>query len=147
MELRSKRMAPILRIAETKEREAAKLLAQAENQLQTVKAQIIELESYKQEYRIKLQQAGSQGMTGESLGAFRRFMENVDVVIARHHARLPAYQKQIDQALAAWQVVNIRYQALKKLVERYKHGEIAERDRAEQRELDDLVRRKPLGGK
>ena len=59
---RSKRLQPVQRITEAREKDAAKELGECQLQLLLQQQQLSELENYREEYRRHYQQSGSAGL-------------------------------------------------------------------------------------
>ena len=78
---KSKRLKPIAELNHNREQQAAKLFAMAQADLQQHTLQLEQLQQYRQEYKLKLQNHGQQGISAFQLQEFQRFISQLDKLI------------------------------------------------------------------
>lgn len=141
MPTRADRLAPVIDMAERAEREAAKMLGQGQTQLNQAEAKLGELEQYFGDYQQQWMRQGSQGVTGEWLMNYQRFLSQLESAIAQQRRSVAWHQNNIGKLRQEWQQRHARLEGLRKLVERYlKEARIAA-DKREQRLLDEFSQR------
>lgn len=136
---RSKRMQPVLRIAEMREQDAAKELGNAQRMLQEQEDRLTELRAYQAEYARNFQVQGSAGISAARFQEFHRFMASLNQaieqqqVVVQNAARACAQKKQL------WQQAYGKSKSLDKVVERYCEQEQYEQGQREQKAADEMA--------
>lgn len=132
---KSKRMKPVVRIAETHEQDAAREMGKCRENLDFQIKRLEELESYRGEYSNRL--VGTSGLDALKLQEFQLFMSKLDEAIRQQKIIVEEAGKQCDVSRGNWIDKRTRTQALNKVVERYQAEETREQLRREQREQDE----------
>ena len=138
---RSQRMKPIVEVAESREREAARQLGIARQQLQRHEQQLQELMGYREEYAKRFEQTASGGINTASLLGYRRFLSQLNDAIEQQHGRIERARADVQRRIEVWREKRGRLQAMEKVTERYRAEEFAAEERAEQLESDERGQR------
>lgn len=139
---RSGRLKPIVKIAESHEKEAARLLGAQQHLLDQHETRLGELLSWRKEYRDQFQQAGKEGIKASKMHDYQSFLHRLDFTITQQRQMIEQAILGYEQQKQNWQGKRSRTQALDKTVERFKKQEQHEADRKEQKELDEHAQRR-----
>lgn len=138
---RSKRMQPMVRMAEHREREAARVLGESRRHLEHHEGRLAELIAYRDEYTDRYRDCSGGGMGAMRLNEYRVFLERLNQAIEQQREAVEQARIDCEQRRQGWLASRTRTQALGKAVERFHQEERRERGRREQREQDDRVQR------
>jgi len=134
---KSERLKPVVRVAESRERDAAKALGDCQRVLSEREVSLSELLSYRDEYRRRFQEAGSGGLNGSSLQDYRSFLNRLDGAIRQQRHLTEAARCAYEQQKRIWHEKWNRTKVLDKVVDRYRQQEAHMEARREQGEHDD----------
>ncbi|PLP93209.1 flagella biosynthesis chaperone FliJ [Pseudomonas sp. FFUP_PS_473] len=140
---RAARLAPVVEMAENNERQAAQRLGQFQQQVNMAQAKLAELDRFREEYQQQWLQRGGQGVTGNWLMGYQRFLSQLDAAMAQQHQSLTWHKSNLNNARATWQQAYARVEGLRKLVQRYIDEARMVEDKREQKLLDELSQRLP----
>ena len=143
---RSKRLQPVLRIAELDVDKAAKALMYMQQKLSAESGKLQQLQQYLLECRSNMVSSGKQGMSAQQLMIFTQFTQKVDVAILQQQEQIALVTQQVTQVKAYWQQQDIRYRSLEKMVEKIETEEKAAQGRQEQKNHDEYARRSGARG-
>ncbi len=138
---RSKRLQPVQRVTEAREKDAAQALGDAQQQLQHLRQQLKELEHYREEYRNQYLQSGSTGFSAQKLQQMQGFLASLDKAIQQQHQNITQAELLCEQKKQLWHQARGRTQALEKVAERYLDEERQQQNRREQKENDEFASR------
>ena len=138
---RAKRLQPVVDMAEKAEREAARALAHAQSQVQQAEVKLRELEHFRSDYQQQWITQGSQGVSGQWLMNYQRFLSQLESAIGQQLQSLDWHRANAEKVRAIWQQRYARLQGLKKLVQRYIDEARLAQDKHEQKLLDELAQR------
>lgn len=138
---RAQRLAPVIEMAERAERDAIHQLARCQAQVTQAEVKLGDLERYRSDYQQQWIQQGSQGVSGQWLMNYQRFLSQLETAIGQQNQTLEWHRKNLQKAQAAWQQCHARLEGLRKLVQRYLEEARAADDRREQKLLDELAQR------
>ncbi len=141
MRKKIQRLLPVVQMAEDAEREAAARLAKAQQQLQQAQQQLEGLEQYRNDYQQQWVQQGQQGVTGEWLMNYQRFLSQLEVAIEQQRNNLRWHNTNVDKLRQMWQQTYARLEGLKKLIEKYRTQIQQIADKCEQKEMDEFAQR------
>jgi flagellar FliJ protein len=139
---RSERMQPVVQVAETREREAAKALGACQQQLHAHQNRLAQLQGYRMEYLERFQAAGQGGMSGAQLREWQQFLANLDQAIDQQRRQVELTGRQCDQVRLAWLRVRSKQKAVEKVVDRFRTEEIHAAAKREQKDNDEIAQRK-----
>lgn len=138
---RAARLAPVIEMAERAERDAARLLGQAQTQLTQAEGKLAELEQYFRDYQQQWMQQGSQGVSGQWLMNYQRFLAQLETAVGQQQQSLEWHRANLEKVRAVWQQRYARLEGLRKLVQRYIDEARLAEDKREQKLLDELAQR------
>lgn len=134
---RSKRMNPVVKVAEHREKDAARRLGQTQERLQQQQARLQELVGYRDEYNLKFQQTCGAGVDVKQLQEYRMFLSRLNDAIAQQHRTIASAEREVEQARAGWLRTRSRSQALDKVRDRFIDAERRDAERREQADSDE----------
>jgi flagellar FliJ protein len=138
---RAARLAPVIEMAEKAEQEAARLLAQGQTQLSQAEAKLGELEQYYSDYQQQWIQQGSQGVSGQWLMNYQRFLSQLESAIGQQQRSVNWYRDNLQKLRQQWHQRHVRVEGLSKLVESYQKEARIAADKREQKLLDEYAQR------
>ncbi|MDH4562687.1 flagellar export protein FliJ [Pseudomonas sp. BN411] len=142
---RAARLAPVVEMAARAEREAARMLGRCQAQATQAEMKLGELERYRSDYQQQWIEEGRRGVSGQWLMNYQRFLSQLESAIGQQLQSVNWHRDNLDKARAAWQQRYARLEGLRKLVQRYLDEARAAEDKREQKLLDELVQRLPVG--
>lgn len=134
---RSKRMKPVVKVAEGREQAAARVMGEAQRRLSEQEQKLEELISYRAQYTEQFQISGGAGLGAARLQDYRVFLSRLNQAIEQQHQRIEHCQQDCERQRSHWMATRTRSQALDKVVERYQREERRADDRREQRDSDE----------
>ena len=138
---RAARLAPVIDMAERAEREAAQVLGRCQQQLQQAQGKLGELERYRGDYQQQWINQGQQGVSGQWLMNYQRFLTQLESAIGQQRQTLLWHQDNLRKARELWQQRYARLEGLRKLVQRYLLEARQAEDKREQKLLDEFAQR------
>lgn len=136
---RSKRMQPVLRIAEMREQAAVKELGNAQRYLKEQEDRLAELQGYQAEYARNFQDLGSKGISAARFQELQRFMANLTQAIEQQQQMVHNAARACVQKKQLWQQAYGKSKSLDKVVERYSEQELYEQGQREQKAADEMA--------
>jgi flagellar FliJ protein len=133
----SKRLKPVQRVAETRERTAAKELGDSRRHMRAQEERLDELHRYHREYLERFHVSAQSGMTATQLQEYRAFLTKLERAIREQESVVAESRNQCSQHQENWQQKHVRTQALGKVMERYQREERKQEDVREQKESDE----------
>jgi flagellar FliJ protein len=140
---RASRLAPVVEMAEKVERAAVQRLGHFQGQVRLAEAKLAELDRFRSDYQQQWITNGSQGVSGQWLMNYQRFLNQLETAVAQQRKSLAWHENNLVTARTAWQQAYARVEGLRKLVQRYIDEARALEDKREQRLLDELSQRLP----
>lgn len=138
---KSQRLEPVVKVAESREQQAARALGQAQAQLAQAEQRQAELEGYKEEYLRRFHTAGSRGMSAAQMEDYRRFLGKLDAAIAQQQQVVAQAAGIVETQRHQWFERRGKTRALDKVVSRYQADERRQEAQQEQGELDERAQR------
>ena len=138
---KSKRMQPVAKVAEQRERQAAVEMAEFRRFLDAQQTRLDELNNYRNDYARTFEQAGRGGMDAARMADYRRILARLNDAIVYQEQRLASLHNDYEQVRRRWTDTRTRAAALDKVMERYREEERREGDRREQGESDERAQR------
>lgn len=136
---KSKRIQPLVKLAEQDEQRKAMTLREQQHKLQQEQDRLAAMHNYKREYRQGIDNEAQQGINAQRMFHLIRFTEQLDRLVLKQHQVISECERVLAQRMAAWQQANGRYQALKNASHRLRQAELALAAKQEQNEIDELV--------
>ncbi len=140
--VRSERMRPVARLAETKESEAAKALADATARLAEQQQRLDDLTAYRDEYTARFKETSGLGVSAARFQQFQRFLASLGEAIEQQRRVVDSARRLLEERRRLWQGARSKTKALESVVEKYQQEEALAAGRKEQKEIDDLVQAK-----
>lgn len=134
---KSKRLQPVIKIASAREDEAARELVEYRKVVDQHEAKLIELRHYHEEYTLRLNESGRNGMHIARINDYRSFIERLRVAIKQQEVVLVECRQQLDELNRAWLQTRARHKALDKVSDRYQHQELQAQEKRAQAESDE----------
>ncbi|GAB6389696.1 flagellar export protein FliJ [Stutzerimonas marianensis] len=128
-------------MAERAERDAARLFGQGQTQVAQAEAKLEELRQYFSDYQQQWLNQGSQGVSGQWLVNYQRFLSQLESAIAQQQRSLDWHRNNLDKLREQWQQRRARLDGLRKLVDRYLQEARTAADKREQKLLDEFSQR------
>ena len=138
----SKRFKPVLRVAESHERNAACQLGDSQRYMQEQEAKLEELRQYHDEYIERFNTASRNGINAAQLREYQAFLAKLDLAIKEQEAIVLAGDKNRTVKKEAWQQKHIRSKVLDKVMQRYQDEEKRTQEKREQKEADEKSQRR-----
>ena len=138
---KSKRLEPVSRVAENRERQAAIEMAEFRRFLDTQQTRLDDLNRYRADYARQFESAGRQGLDAARAGDYRRILAQLGEAIAWQERRLAGLRQDYEQIRRRWTDSHTRSAALEKVMARYRAEERRDADRREQGVLDECGQR------
>ncbi len=135
---RSQRMQILLTLAKRSEDDAAKKLAQMQNQIQQADEQLTQIEDYNQAYKLEIQ-SKTTGLSGRDMMSDRSFLERLGSAVKEQQERLRQMREHLNNLRQAWQIKHHYSQSIKDLIERIQHAENAALEKKLQSQLDEMA--------
>lgn len=135
--VKSKRIEPIADLARNSEREAARALGRALQQLDQQQAQLQQLFGYKAEYQRRLNDSASQGMNAQALNEYREFIGKLSLAIEQQEQGVARARQELEKKKQFWFAKRGRSKALDAVLDRYIKHERRALEKKEQRDHDD----------
>lgn len=138
---RSKRMQPLVRVAEDRERSAARALGEAQHRLAQNETKLAELIAYREQYSRGFESAGGGGLGARRVHEYRVFLARLGAAITQQSEIVENSRRDCESKRQHWLGIRTRAQALDKVTERYRQVERKMEERREQLDLDEGVLR------
>lgn len=138
---RADRLAPVIEMAQKAERDAARMLGQGQMQLSQAEAKLGELEQYFSDYQQQWLRQGSQGVSGQWLMNYQRFLSQLESAIGQQQRSVAWHRDNLVKLRSQWQQRHARLEGLSKLVESYLREARVAADKREQKLLDEFSQR------
>jgi flagellar FliJ protein len=132
-------------VAQSRERDAARVLADAQRLVQERERKLAELRAYREEYRAGFKRSGGVGASALSLRGFHEFLHRLDRAVEQQEQLVIAAQRELDQRKQLWLEKHFRTKALDHVRERYRTQEQREVARIEQKDADERAQRARSG--
>lgn len=138
---RSERLKPVVKIVESRERDAARVLGHYQQALNQRRGKLAELESFRNEYSDRFQSAGAQGLGASQVRGFHTFLSNLTAAIQHEQQQVARALQEYEMSKQQWMTTHTKTRALDKVVDRYKKEENRVEQQREQGESDERALR------
>ncbi len=136
---KSKRLQPVLQLADRNKKMAEQALANARQQLAGEQQKLVQLDDYLSEYQNNLRQQQASGAQVIALLRGQEFMTRLQDARLQQQQQINLSEQMLAKATALWRAANARYKAMESLIERSVQQEQQAEDKQLQREIDELV--------
>lgn len=134
----SERLKPVRRVAETRERNAAKMFGDAQRILKDQESKLEQLKIFRKEYRDRFESAMRTGMSAMQLQEFQSFLSKLEKAIDQQQAIVEDSRQDSSAKKSAWQKKHTRTQAIGKAIERFQKVEVCAEEKKDQKESDEF---------
>jgi flagellar FliJ protein len=134
---RSKRLTPVVELAEKATEEALQQLGLANADWQRDKQQLDDLIRYKGEYLARFRQGDPLTMSAQKMLDLRAFLVQLDQAIAAQEAQVANSYKRVEYHQVLWKQKHTKEQAMHTLVGRYHAEELQQELKQELRDNDE----------
>lgn len=138
---RSKRLKPVVRVAEGREQQAARALGAAQVRLGQAQQQLAELQHYRDDYWQRFQQAGATGMGAAQLEDYQQFLHKLAQAIEQQGQQIVQATQEVGAKRALWFASRGKVRMLDTVIARYQAVEEQQLARQEQQEQDERSQR------
>ncbi len=140
---RSRRLEPVVKVAENREQQAARSLGDAQSALNQAQQRLDELENYRKEYIQRFHTTGAMGMSAVQMGDYRLFLSNLSRAIEQQAGLVKQAAVAVEQQRQQWFARRGKVKMLGNVVSRFQTEEQRVADRKEQLEQDERSQRMP----
>lgn len=137
---KSERLQPIVKVSASRERVAARKLAEAMCRHREAEERLKELQRYRDEYEQLFQRDPHKGVGAEKLCDYRAFVAQLNKAIGYQQHKVNEAASSCDEARGAWLATRTRCRALDKVVDHHRRAERQDESRREQRDTDEQAR-------
>lgn len=136
---KSKRLQPVLKLAERNRQMAEQALGQAQRQLSEELQKLEQLQNYQRDYEQQAREQQARGAQPGQLVRLQEFMSKMQGALQQQMEQVVISQQMMNQAKGLWQVAQGRYQAMDSLIDRHKVTEAQLEDKKLQQAIDELM--------
>jgi flagellar FliJ protein len=133
----SQRMQPVSRVAQSRERDAARRMGKDMHQVEQQQQQLDQLIAYREQYIASYQTAGKAGFTVTQMREYQIFISRLNDAIAQQRQQLIACRQTSEKSSSSWRDSRSHSKKIDKVVEQRICNEQREQRGREQREQDD----------
>jgi flagellar FliJ protein len=141
IEKKSKRMQPILRVAESRQQQAAAAVGEAQSHLNMQQARLEELQNYYAEYVANMQQQMRVGAPITKVQGFKGFLVKLDQAIEQQKQSVQAAHQQLQQRKQVWMASRGQVKMYNNVISRFRAKELQAAEHREQKETDERAQR------
>ena len=134
----SRRLKPIKKLADNKEKTAAKNLGKSVAQRKQNLDKLNQLVNYRREYVSSMTIKTQQGMTGDKLHQYHHFLTKLDTAIEHQKVLLEQSEIELSKSRTDWQSDNSRANAIDKAIKNLKNKEAKAGEKKESNQIDEL---------
>jgi len=141
-----------VRVAQSREDEAAKALAESQQRLIEQQNRLGQLLLFRGEYASQFQSEGSGGISARRFQDYAAFLNNLDQGITQSQQQMERLQRELQRKREDWTQTHAKTKALEEVMERDRQVESQRENRREQRDSDErnlrgasVGRRSPAG--
>ncbi|WP_181919392.1 flagellar export protein FliJ [Alkalilimnicola ehrlichii] len=130
-------MEPVKRLANEHADRAAKQFSQQRQQLDEQQQRLAQLESFRQEYRGRLQANARGGIDPFRLQDYNAFIARIDAAVVQQKEAVVRSEYDVERSRSQWLEVLSRSRAIDKFVDRARADEVKQVEQREQRRQDE----------
>lgn len=134
---KSERLKPVTHLAETRERDAARLMGEQQQHLDQQYRKLDELRGYRAEYAQRMQSAGTNGIGAGQMVEYGNFLRRLDEAARFQQQKIEESKRLLEIRSREWRALRTKTEALNKVVSRFHAEEQRLEDRREQNENDE----------
>jgi flagellar FliJ protein len=135
----SKRIEPVKKVVQQRERKAADALNKAQQSFGQAQQKLNELVQYRIDYIAEFQYRAQKGISGSQLQHYKLFLAQLDKAIAMQQQQINQLQMAVQQQRKEWQSTNQRSQAINQYQAKMRNQEQQEHEKKASRQLEDDI--------
>lgn len=143
---RSKRLMPVLELAESKERQTARILGESRQKLEAAQRNLGSLISFRDNYSAQFQRSGNAGLASRQLIEYRIFLAKINTAIADQEKAVHTAQIELRRREGEWEAARKHSRGIKKLFEQTLREERRSDEKKQQAEQDERAGRRSNSG-
>ncbi|MBS1211512.1 MAG: flagellar export protein FliJ [Proteobacteria bacterium] len=144
---RLKRIAPIVELAENKEKQAVQAYGIGQRKLDEARNALNSLRSFRENYAALFSQSGNKGLSVRQLNEYRAFLAKINVAIAEQERVVQTAEGELQAAKRAWEDAHSHTLGMQRVVEKLQTEEAKREQKREQLEQDERAGRRGAGAK
>ena len=126
-----------VQVAQSREEEAAKWLAEAQQRLAEQENRLQQLTLFRGEYANQFQQEGGSGISARRFQDYAAFLNNLDQGVAQSRRQLERLQQELQRKRQDWVQTHAKTKALEEVLARDRKARSRREDQREQRDSDE----------
>jgi len=134
---KTKRLAPVIRMAHHFELEAAQLLARYRQEHEHNEKKLAELVGFYEDYIARLSATGHTGASMRTINEYRRFLARLHEAVKQQRQLVRESAEQLEEVSRNWQERNTERRALDKAIDRFEQHECRRERRHDQSASDE----------
>jgi len=138
---RTKKLEPVVKHVDQHEQAALQAVAFSQQQLKMQQDRLQQLKDYKKEYSDQKSGSSPVAFTAVQFQEFNRFITQLDETIKQQQQIIEMASREVEVKQKAWKVKRSRSEAMHKVVDRIKAGEIQQEYKSEQKFMDEIAMR------
>lgn len=142
---RSERMGPVQKVLGGVERDRAREMGSAQQNLAAAESRLQELQQYHSDYLNSFQQTAMAGRNVMALRDFQAFLARLEDAIRQQQQIVAQARQTVAGSTKLWQTAAQRVKAVDSVVDKWQGDERRREDRLEQKDTDERAQRKPRG--
>lgn len=139
------RLKAAAQVAQSREQEAVKALAEFQQRLAEQQNRLQQLLLFRGEYANQFQHEGSSGISARRFQDYAAFLNNLDQGIVQSRQQLAWLRQELQSKQRAWVQTHAKTKALEEVIERDRKAQLRHEDQREQRDSDERNLRAPSG--
>ena len=139
---RSERMAPVQKVLGSSERDRARDLGSAQQQLSVAEAKLRDLQQYYEDYQKGFQDSARAGQNALRLRDYQLFLARLETAVNQQQQVVAQARAGVAGCTQRWQSAAQRVKAVDSVVGKWQQDEQRRVDRLEQKETDERAARR-----
>lgn len=135
---RQKRFDLLIRIAEERDRDAARALRNRRRVLEDARAKLEDLSRYRTDYGTALANTGGEGL-GIQVQEYLRFLSRLNKAIVEQQRSVEQHSHALEMAVQRWQATQKEVAVLAKVRDKARIADRKETERREQKLIDEMA--------
>lgn len=137
----SDRFKPVLKVAASREANAARRFGESQKQHREEANKLESLRQYHSEYMTRFQQTASSGMNASQLREYQAFLNKLEQAILEQEEIVRRSKLNCTEHKQQWAAKHVRTQTMDKAMDRMVKSEQKEKDAQEQKVSDEIAQR------
>lgn len=134
---RIKRIAPIVELAETREKQAVQAYGKQQQKLEEARKALNSLRSFRENYSALFSQSGTRGIGVRQLNEYRAFLAKIGVAIAEQERVVECAENEVQKARVVWESAHGHTLGMHKVLDKLQAEQSRMEQKREQLEQDD----------